>query len=108
VPHSPGGPDELRRSETLALLAAAATGIQVGAAMVVTRFVIEQDRRSRWRCCVTRSDSLRCCRFAVTGALRGHRIAGRDLLPIALLGSGIGIRSRCQLRLAVHRAARAY
>ncbi len=77
-----------------ALLAAAATGVQVGAAMVVTRFVIEQ----------TTPIPLAMLRYALgfltllpavlvahrSDAARGSsiRIAGRDLLPIALLGIG--------------------
>lgn len=69
-----------------AALAAAVTGVQVGAAMVATRFVIDQ----------TGPASLALLRYAI-GALvllpvllaaSRVRIAGRHLLPIALLGVG--------------------
>lgn len=69
-----------------AALAGAVTGIQVGAAMVATRFVLDQ----------TGPASLALLRYAI-GALvllpvllatARVRIAGRDLLPIALLGVG--------------------
>ncbi len=68
----------------LAALAAAITGIQVGAAIVATRFVVEQ----------TGSASLALLRYAigfcclVLPVLVGGpvRFVARDLLPIALLG----------------------
>ena len=70
----------------LAVLAAAATGIQVGAAMVATRFVIDQ----------TTPATLALLRYAIgflclvppllaVGRVRFER---RDLVPIALLGIG--------------------
>ncbi len=69
----------------LALAAAAATGVQVGAAMVATRFVIGQ----------TGPASLALLRYAIgflcllpplLATTRRVRFAARDLLPIALLG----------------------
>lgn len=68
----------------LATAAAAATGIQVGSAMVATRFVVDQ----------TGPASLALLRYAigflcllpVVLAAPRARFAGRDLLPIALLG----------------------
>lgn len=68
-----------------AVLAAALTGVQVGASMVATRFVIEQ----------TAPASLALLRYAIgfvcllpAVLLAGPRprFAGRDVLPIALLG----------------------
>ena len=70
----------------LPMLAAAATGIQVGAAMVATRFVIDQ----------TTPATLALLRYAIgflclvppllaVGRVRFER---RDLIPIALLGIG--------------------
>ena len=67
-----------------AVLAAAATGVQVGAAMVATRFVVDQ----------TGPTSLALLRYAigfscllpVVWLSGGVRFARRDLLPIALLG----------------------
>lgn len=74
--------------EPLALAAAAATGVQVGAAIVASRFVIDQ----------TGPFTLALIRYAIGAtllapivlALPGARIrfAARDLLPIALLGIG--------------------
>src|SRR5262249_19166055 len=68
-----------------AVLAAAATGVQVGAAMVATRFVVDQ----------TGPASLAFLRYAI-GVLclapfvlysrERLRFEGRDCLPIALLG----------------------
>jgi drug/metabolite transporter (DMT)-like permease len=72
--------------DTLALLAAAATGVQVGAAIVATRWVVDQ----------TTPVSLAMLRYAI-GALcllpaviiAGRaRIDRRDWLPVALLGIG--------------------
>jgi drug/metabolite transporter (DMT)-like permease len=68
----------------LATAAAAATGIQVGSAMVATRFVVEQ----------TGPASLALLRYAigflcllpVVLATARPKFAARDLLPIALLG----------------------
>ena len=68
----------------LAILAAATTGVQVGASMVATRFVIDQ----------TAPASLALLRYAIgvgclaAPVLLGPRVrfAARDLLPIALLG----------------------
>jgi drug/metabolite transporter (DMT)-like permease len=68
----------------LPIVAAVATGIQVGAAMVATRFVIDQ----------TAPASLALLRYAIgvcclaPPVLLGvrARFAGRDLAPIALLG----------------------
>jgi drug/metabolite transporter (DMT)-like permease len=68
----------------LATAAAAATGIQVGSAMVATRFVVDQ----------TGPASLALLRYAIgflclvpaVLAAPRPRFAGRDLLPIALLG----------------------
>ncbi len=70
----------------LPVLAAAATGFQVGAAVVATRFVIDQ----------TDPTSLAFLRYAiallclapVVFAISRPRIAARDCLPIALLGMG--------------------
>jgi drug/metabolite transporter (DMT)-like permease len=69
-----------------ALAAAAATGVQVGATMVATRFVIEQSSPA----------SLAILRYALGFVTllpavliaQPTRIARRDLLPIALLGIG--------------------
>jgi drug/metabolite transporter (DMT)-like permease len=68
----------------LALLAAAATGVQVGAAMVATRFVVEE----------TGPASLAMLRYAIgvlclvpfVLAAGRVRFAARDLFPIAALG----------------------
>src|SRR5215813_8327361 len=69
----------------LAAVAAAATGVQVGSAMVATRFVVDQ----------TGPTSLALLRYAIGFScllpvvwLSGGwvRFARRDLLPIALLG----------------------
>lgn len=70
----------------LPMLAAAATGIQVGAAMVATRFVIDQ----------TTPATLALLRYAIGFlclvppllAIGRVRFARRDLIPIALLGIG--------------------
>ena len=70
----------------LPLLAAAAASAQVGAAIVATRFVIDQ----------TTPVSLAMLRYAIgflcllpAVALAGHvRIARRDIAPVALLGIG--------------------
>jgi drug/metabolite transporter (DMT)-like permease len=77
------GEDALTR-RALATAAAAATGIQVGSAMVATRFVVDQ----------TGPASLALLRYAigfvcllpVALAAPRPRFAGRDLVPIALLG----------------------
>lgn len=71
--------------DRLALLAAAATGVQVGAAIVATRFVVEE----------TGPASLAMLRYAIgflcllpfALAAGRIRIARRDLLPIAALGT---------------------
>jgi drug/metabolite transporter (DMT)-like permease len=72
-------------ARALAALAAALTGVQVGASMVATRFVIGQ----------TAPASLALLRYAIgflcllpITFLAGARprVAGRDVLPIALLG----------------------
>ena len=74
-----------RATAALALAAAAATGVQVGAAMVATRFVIGQ----------TGPASLALLRYAIgflcllpalLAITPRVRFAPRDLLPIALLG----------------------
>src|SRR5512141_2461648 len=74
------------RVSRLALFAAAAAGVQVGAAMVATRFVIDQSAPA----------SLAMLRYAL-GVLTllpaillspRTRIARGDLLPIGLLGIG--------------------
>lgn len=70
----------------LALLAAAATGVQVGAAIVATRFVVSDVGPA----------TLAFLRYAVgilfllpiLLAARRVRFAARDLLPVALLGIG--------------------
>ena len=70
----------------LAIAAAAATGVQVGAAMVATRFVVDQ----------TSPASLALLRYAiglatllpVVLATPGTPIAVRDRMPICLLGIG--------------------
>lgn len=70
----------------LPVLAAAATGIQVGAAMVATRFVIDQ----------TTPATLALLRYAIGFlclvppllAMGRVRFARRDLIPIGLLGIG--------------------
>jgi drug/metabolite transporter (DMT)-like permease len=97
-------------TERLAMLAAATTGFQVGAAMVATRFVVDQ----------TGPASLALMRYAV-GALflmvpllatgGRMRFARRDILPIAALGVGqfavlvvllnAGLRSVSSARAAV-------
>lgn len=76
----------MKRREALALAAAAATGIQVGAAMVATRYVVHD----------VSPGSLAFLRYAIavlclaplvmTGART--RFAGRDLLVITALGIG--------------------
>jgi len=74
----------LKREQRLAVLAAAATGILVGSAIVATRFVIDQ----------TDPVSLAFLRYLIgfslllVPALRcaGARFDRRDLLPISLLG----------------------
>lgn len=71
--------------ESLALLAAAGTGIQVGAAIVATRFVVDQ----------TGPASLALLRYAIgflcllpfVAAAGRIKIEPRDMLPIALLGT---------------------
>jgi len=74
------------RPELLAILAGTVTGVLVGAAMVATRYVIEQ----------TDPASLALLRYSI-GTLglippllliRRVKFEGRDLLPIALLGIG--------------------
>jgi drug/metabolite transporter (DMT)-like permease len=77
------GEDALTR-RSLATAAAAATGIQVGSAMVATRFVVDQ----------TGPASLALLRYAigflcllpVVLAMPRPKFAARDLAPIALLG----------------------
>lgn len=76
----------MRRTSVLATMAAAATGVQAGATMVATRFVIDQ----------TAPASLAMLRYALGFLtllpalllIRQARIARRDLLPISLLGIG--------------------
>ena len=65
--------------------AAAATGIQVGAAMVATRLVVDQAgpaSRALLRYCI----GVCCLLPAVVLSRSRVRFAPRDLVPIALLG----------------------
>ncbi|MFI4982285.1 MAG: EamA family transporter, partial [Nevskiales bacterium] len=75
------------RSVRLALAAAAATGVQVGAAMVATRFVVGQTGPATLA--LLRYAIGVCC-LAPALLLTGQpvRFARRDVLPIALLGIG--------------------
>ncbi len=76
----------MSREEWLAVMAGAVMGILVGAAMVATRFVIAQ----------TDPASLALLRYGIGtlgllpafGMIRRRPFAGRDLVPIALLGIG--------------------
>lgn len=70
---------------TLALVAAAATGVQVGAAMVATRFVIGQTGPASLAL-LRYAIGFLCLLPAVLAAASRVRFAARDLAPIALLG----------------------
>ena len=81
----------MSRVELLAILAGTVTGVLVGAAMVATRYVIGQ----------TDPASLALLRYGI-GTLglippllliRRVKFAGRDLIPIALLGIGRDLAS---------------
>ncbi len=76
-----GGPADRQR---LAALAAAATGIQVGAAIVATRFVVDQ--LSPVTLAMLRYAIGFLCLLPLVLLAPRVRFAGRDILPIALLG----------------------
>ncbi len=79
-------PDKCRIAGRVALaaLAAAATGILVGAAMVATRFVVHEIGPASLA--LLRYAIGVCCLLPPVLAARRWRFATRDLLPIALLG----------------------
>src|SRR6267142_939059 len=69
----------------LAAAAAAATGVQVGSAMVATRFVVDQTGPTSLA--LLRYVIGFCCLLPVVWLSAGRvRFARRDILPIALLG----------------------
>lgn len=70
----------------LPLAAAAATGVQVGAALVATRFVVDQT--GPMTLALMRYAIGFCCLLPPLLLAPRSRIAPRDLLPIALLGIG--------------------
>jgi drug/metabolite transporter (DMT)-like permease len=72
---------------TLALLAAAAVGVQVGAAIVATRFVVGQLGPASIACVRYAIALLSLLPFIALDAAR-TRIATRDLLAVMLLGVG--------------------
>lgn len=78
----------VRRVEraNLAAIAAAAAGVQVGAAIVATRFVIEQTGPASLA--LLRYVIAICCLLPVALTAGAVRIRRQDLLPIALLGIG--------------------
>lgn len=67
-----------------AIAAAAATGVQVGAAIVATRFVIEQTDPASLA--LLRYAIGFCCLAPLAMTAGRWRIESRDLLPVALLG----------------------
>ena len=69
-----------------ALLAAAATGVQVGAAMVATRFVAVEVPPATLA--MLRYAIGFLCLLPVLLCRRPSRFPARDLLPVALLGIG--------------------
>ncbi len=76
-----GGP----AAGVLPMLAAAATGVQVGAALVATRFVVD-DAGPVSLALLRYAIGFLCLFPFVVLAGRGARIRRRDLLPIAILG----------------------
>ena len=73
----------MTRSETAAL-AAAATGVQVGAAIVATRFVVDQ--ASPASLALLRYVIGFCCLLPPALAAGGLRFERGDVVPVALLG----------------------
>ena len=73
----------MTRSETAAL-AAAATGVQVGAAIVATRFVVDQV--SPASLALLRYVIGFCCLLPPALAAGGLRFERNDVVPVALLG----------------------
>jgi len=71
----------------LALAAAIATGVQVGAAMVATRFVVHETGPATLAL-LRYVIGFACLAFPAYAALRTTKIARADLLPISLLGIG--------------------
>jgi drug/metabolite transporter (DMT)-like permease len=76
---------KLAQARGEALAAAAATGIQVGSAMVATRFVVDQAGPASLAL-LRYAIALGCLVPFVLVAVPRTRFARRDLLPIALLG----------------------
>ena len=73
------------RAAWLPALAAASTGVQVGAALVATRFVVD-DSGPASLALLRYIVGFLCLLPFVLLARRGTRIAGRDIVPIAILG----------------------
>lgn len=78
--------DEPKRGARLAALAAAATGVQVGAALVATRFVVDQAEGPGSLAMLRYIVGFLCLLPFVLLVGRKGRIVRGDLVPVALIG----------------------